>query len=259
MIREGSIIAQRPYPSPTKNVELSEITYCSQGLKVKGLLAIPKQVTKDGLLYLRGGIQRVGMVRPARICQFAQQGFIVFAPYYRGNRGGEGRDTFGGDDRYDAVNGAEVLKQFSENLFVTGFSRGGIMTLWTLVLRKDIVAAATWAGTVDMFATYEERVDLRRMLKRVVGGTPKRVPEAYAKRNPLNYVEAITTPLLIIHGARDVHVHIAQAYMLRDALKAHHKDYETWFYKDYPHAFPAAENRQMVRDLSSWLKKHKVH
>ena len=52
------------------------------------------------------------MVRPARIAQFAQQGFIVFAPYYRGNRGGEGRDEFAGEDRFDAVYGVDVLKQF---------------------------------------------------------------------------------------------------------------------------------------------------
>ena len=32
-------------------------------------------------------MQSIGMVRPSRIAQFAAQGFIVFAPYYRGNRG----------------------------------------------------------------------------------------------------------------------------------------------------------------------------
>ncbi|MFP3361840.1 S9 family peptidase, partial [Planococcus sp. SIMBA_143] len=64
----------------------------------------------DAFLYLRGGIKGVGMVRPARIAQFASHGFIVFAPYYRGNLGGEGNEDFAGDDREDALSGVELLK-----------------------------------------------------------------------------------------------------------------------------------------------------
>ena len=60
-------------------------------------------------------MQHVGMVRPSRIAQFASQGFVVFAPYYRGNRGGEGRDEFAGADRLDAVNAVDVLKQSPKN------------------------------------------------------------------------------------------------------------------------------------------------
>ncbi|HEX5565320.1 MAG TPA: S9 family peptidase, partial [Sporosarcina sp.] len=108
----GSIFHRRDYPSPNPNIRLEEITYWSDGLKVKGLLAEPVNGGNyEGIVYLRGGIQHVGMVRPARIAQFAAQGFVVFAPYYRGNRGGEGRDEFAGDDRQDAVNAVEVLKQ----------------------------------------------------------------------------------------------------------------------------------------------------
>lgn len=136
------------------------------------MLAEPKaEGTYDGFLYLRGGMQSIGMVRPARVAQFAAQGFIVFAPYYRGNRGGEGRDEFAGQDRYDAVHGVDVLKQFcNDNIHVFGFSRGGIMALWTAILRKDITSVVTWAGVSDATATYWERTDMRRMMKRVIEG-----------------------------------------------------------------------------------------
>ena len=76
---DGDIIKRKEYPSPNPHVRLEEVTYWSDGLQVKGLLATPTAEGRyDGLLYLRGGIQHVGMVRPARIAQFASHGLVVF-------------------------------------------------------------------------------------------------------------------------------------------------------------------------------------
>ena len=154
---------KKPYPSPNPHVRLTEIVYWSEGLRVKGMLAEPKEPGNySGILYLRGGIQSIGMVRPARIAQFAAQGFVVFAPYYRGNRGGEGRDEFAGADRWDAVHAVDVLKHYSnENVHLLAFSRGGIMALWTAILRPDITSVVTWAGVTDTVLTYKERPDMR--------------------------------------------------------------------------------------------------
>ena len=100
MKANGTIEKIRIYPSPNPHIVLREITYWSCGLRVKGMLASPKEVgSYEGILYCRGGMQSIGMVRPARIAQIASEGFIVFAPYYRGNRGGEGKDEFAGEDR----------------------------------------------------------------------------------------------------------------------------------------------------------------
>ena len=51
------------------------------------------------------------MVRPGRIVQFASQGFVVFAPYYRGNQGGEGNEDFAGEDREDAFSAFRLLRE----------------------------------------------------------------------------------------------------------------------------------------------------
>ena len=256
MIINGEIVEKRAYPSPNPTIRLTEITYLSQGLRVKGLLAEPKaQGTYDGFLYLRGGMQNVGMVRPARITQFAAQGFIVFAPYYRGNRGGEGRDEFAGEDRFDAIHGARVLKQFcNARIHVFGFSRGGIMALWTAILRNDITSVVTWAGVSDATATYWDRTDMRRMMKRVIGGTPNRVPEAYDARTPLFEVEQMTAPVLIIHGLRDENVAIEHARQLEFYLEEDKKSVETWYYENLTHFFPPEVNRQVVRKLCNWMK-----
>lgn len=252
----GTIFVSRRYPSPNPNVCLMEITYWSEGLRVKGLLAQPvKEGEYDGLLYLRGGIQHVGMVRPARVAQFAAQGFVVFAPYYRGNRGGEGRDEFGGADRMDAVNGVDVLRQFcGKRVHLFAFSRGGLMALWTAILRDDITSLVTWAGVSDVSAAYDERLDMRRMMKRVYGGTPTKVPAVYKARTPLYDVEHIHAPVLIIHGLKDQNVPITHAKKLEDALKHNGKVVESWSYESFTHFFPPAINRQVVEKLCGWMR-----
>ena len=255
----GEISSMRAFPSPNPQVRLDEITYWSQGLRVKGLLARPKvQGDYEALLYLRGGLQSIGMVRPARIAQFAMQGFVVFAPYYRGNRGGEGKDEFAGADRFDAISGIDVLKQFIdvEKVHLFGFSRGGLMAVWTAILRDDVKSLVTWAGVSNAAATYWERVDMRRGLKRIVGGTPKKVPENYDDRTPLYDVAEITAPVLIIHGTEDQNVDIEHAYQLELYLKDEGKQVETWYSVGLKHHYPPKLNRKTVHELCEWMKKH---
>jgi len=259
MCDNGKIESVRKYPSPNPNVRLDEITYWSCGLRIKGLLARPTKNIENAqaLLYLRGGLQTIGMVRPARIAQFAQQGFIVFAPYYRGNRGGEGRDEFAGADRFDAVYGVDVLKQFIDckKVHVYGFSRGGLMAIWTAILRDDIASVVTWAGVSDTAATYWERVDMRRGLRRIIGGTPNKVPERYEDRTPLYDVDEMDAPVLIIHGTSDQNVDIEHAYQLEFCLQDAGKRVETWYSFGLKHHYPPKLNRETVRALCEWMKK----
>ena len=84
------------------------------------------------------------------IVQFAAEGFIVFAPFYRGNQGGEGDEDFAGDDRYDAISGFTLLANHprvkKESIHIFGFSRGGIMALWTAI---ECPTAPQWLPGVE--------------------------------------------------------------------------------------------------------------
>lgn len=256
----NTVIHKQRFPSPHPEIELSIITYLSNGLKVKGLLAEPKNnEIYDGFLYLRGGIKNVGKVRPARIVQFASEGFIVFAPFYRGNQGGEGNEDFAGTDREDAFAAFQLLSSIErvKKIHIFGFSRGGVMALLTAIRFPEAASVVTWGGVSDMFLTYEERNDLRRMMKRVIGGTPKKFPEQYHFRTPLYYLEQMEPPILIVHGRKDQNVSVEHAYRLEKRLKALGKKVESWYFNEYTHYFPPAINRQIVRDLTSWMKRQR--
>ena len=258
-INNGKILEHTRFSSPNPNVELTVITYLSNGLRVKGMLAAPiGDESMDGFLYLRGGIKNVGKVRPARIAQFAAEGFIVFAPYYRGNQGGEGNEDFAGEDRADAYAAFLLLKSLSRvrDIHIFGFSRGGVMALLTGIQFPDAVSVVTWGGVSDMTLTYEERKDLRRMMKRVIGGTPVKFPERYHKRTPLYEMERLAAPVLIIHGVKDHNVSVEHAYRLEKRLRMLDKPVECWYFDEFTHYFPPTVNRKVVADLSKWMKNH---
>jgi dipeptidyl aminopeptidase/acylaminoacyl peptidase len=258
-MKNGTIMKKTLFPSPNPHVEMYEITYLSSGLRVKGLLAEPVLKGEyDGFLYLRGGIKGVGMVRPARIAQFASHGFVVFAPFYRGNLGGEGNEDFAGDDREDAISGMDLLRNhpnvIQDRIHVFGFSRGGVMALMAGVECRDVTSVVTWGGVSDMFLTYDERKDLRRMMKRVIGGSPNKVPERYVWRTPLYTLEGLEAPVLIIHGEKDQNVSVEHAYRLEKRLKELGKRVSSHYFKEYTHYFPPRKNQQIVSLLCSWMK-----
>lgn len=258
-MKDGTIIHKQRFPSPNPAIDLFLITYVSKGLKVKGFLAEPKADEHyDGFLYLRGGIKNVGKVRIGRIIQFASEGFVVMAPFYRGNQGGDGNEDFGGDDRYDAIEAIRVLEQHDKvklnRIHVFGFSRGGIMALLTGIHERAICSVVTWGGVSDLTLTYVERNDLRKMMKRVIGGTPTKFPERYRWRTPLYELERLEAPVLIIHGEQDKNVSVDHAYRLERRLKELGKEVESWYFPDFTHYFPPAENRNTVKRLTEWMK-----
>lgn len=256
---DGQIISKQRIPSPHSKIKLFLVTYYSERLKVKGYLAEPqwgKQL--PGFLYLRGGIKNIGMVRIPRIIQFASEGFIVFAPFYRGNRGGEGREDFAGSDRNDAFNGFKLLTSHprvnEQDVHLFGFSRGSAMALFTgMEYSSEVRSIVCWGGVSDMFLTYEERVDLRKMLKRVIG-TPSKYSDQYRWRTPLEDLDKLFAPVLIIHGAKDQHVTVEHANRLEKGLKEVGKNVESWIYEDFDHFFPPRIDRKVVSKMCEWMK-----
>lgn len=257
MSKDGTILSKWKFPSANPKIELSIVTYLVQGLKVKGLLAEPVGTEGyDGFLYLRGGIKNVGKVRPSRITQFATEGFIVFAPFYRGNQGGEGNEDFAGEDRHDAFAAYELLKYHPrvKKIHIFGFSRGGIMALQTGIHCSDAASVVTWGGVSDMSLTYFERDDLRKMMKRVIGGTPHKYPDRYQDRTPLFELDKLQASLLIIHGEKDQNVSVLHAYLLEKRMKELNKSVTCWYFPKYTHYFPPLINRRVVSDLANWMK-----
>ncbi|BFH17601.1 prolyl oligopeptidase family serine peptidase [Paenibacillus melissococcoides] len=210
------------------------------------------------LLYCRGGMGKFGRVRTHWLEQFSSHGYIVFAPCYRGNEGGEGRDEFGGADTEDVRAAWRMLAQLpfvdARRISIMGFSRGAINAARTAASAPGIHRLILWSGVSDLAQTYEERVDLRRMLKRVLGGTPARQEAAFRLRSPLHLAERIGCPVLLIHGTEDEQVPYAHAIRMRDRLASLGKESTLHAYAGEGHLFPPGKHREAVERMFRWIE-----
>lgn len=211
------------------------------------------------LVLCRGGLGKVGAVRPHWVDAFAARGFVVFAPCYRGNEGGEGRDEFGGADREDVAAALRLVRALPwadpGPAAIAGFSRGAINAARAAVDMPDAVRRLVlWSGVADLARTYEERVDLRRMLKRLLGGTPARQPEAYQERSPLHLADRLRCPALIAHGGRDELVDAGHGLSMHERLTALGIPVELVYREEFGHHFPYGAHEALLDRMAAWLK-----
>lgn len=114
-------------------------------------------------------------------------------------------------------------------------------------------------GPVDLYEQIEFYRSLGRdeavdFYHRTIGHT-KDERDLLEKHSPINYIENIDDPIFIIHGVKDPRVSIAQARMLRSALKKHKKPFEWLVKTDEGHGFRKEENRiEEFNRIESFIK-----
>jgi dipeptidyl aminopeptidase/acylaminoacyl peptidase len=166
-----------------------------------------------------------------RVQFLLSRGYSVLQVNYRGSTG-RGRefvqelyDDWGGAEQGDVATGAEhVLDEYDwldeDRVAVYGGSYGGYSANWQMVQYPDLYdAGVTWVGVSDLFDMYENTMPHFRtelMVKNL--GEPDENEDIYRERSPVNYVENVDAPFLIVHGVNDPRVPVSQARILRDAL-----------------------------------------
>jgi dipeptidyl aminopeptidase/acylaminoacyl peptidase len=154
----------------------------------------------------------------------------------------------------DVAAGIEYLRDLktvdADRIGVVGFSFGGMITLQSIIHRPDLFAASVvFSAPANAVTMYKDQPALRRVITLLMGGTPEQKPEAYAAASPVNSVERMRAPLLILHGDADEVVPVGQSLELAEALKLKQKRYELVTYAGDNHAprnsFPDAIQHAM--------------
>lgn len=193
---------------------------------------------------------------------FCNSGYVVLAPNVRGSTGygrafrEANRRDWGGKDLEDLVKGADWLEAEriadGARIAVYGASYGGYMTLMALTQAPHRWAAGcSLVGVVSLETMYRTtREDLREMLEAQMG-SPDRDARLLRERSPLQYVDRIDAPLLVLQGKNDPRVPLSEARQLVEALREAGKAFSFYVYEDEGHGFRRAENRQdaLVRAL----------
>lgn len=176
------------------------------------------------------------------LCQYlAQQGYVILTPDYRGSSG-YSRDWSTGvhmgvgvNDTADVASGADYLKTLTyvdpDRIGVFGLSYGGFLTLQAMTVDPTLWrAGVNVAGVVD-WATYGAGYTTPRL------GTPVQNPDIYNISAPIQHMDKLVRPLLVLHGTNDRNVSFADSLRLFDVLIKLGKSFESQIYPGEIHFF----------------------
>ena len=141
-------------------------------------------------------------------------GYVVIAPNYRGSTGygkefeEKNRFDMGGGDLRDVVAAAEYLVSSGyaapQCVGIMGGSYGGYMTMLALGKTPEVWAAGVaMVPFVNWFTEIENEDPILRQWDLATMGDPVTNRALYEERSPINSIDAIRAPVLILAGAND--------------------------------------------------------
>ncbi len=182
------------------------------------------------------------------------RGFAVLDVNYSGSSGyGRAyRDRLRGEwgvlDVADCVAGAQALAEQGRvdghRLAIRGGSAGGYTTLRALTTSDVFAAGCSRYGIGDLAALASDTHKFEaRYLDGLVGPWPE-AADVYADRSPINHVDALNCPMLILQGAEDAVVPPNQAETMASAIAAKGLDVELIVFEGEGHGFRKAATIQ---------------
>jgi len=198
---------------------------------------------------------------------FVDNGYAVFEPNVRGSSG-YGTRYMNLDDvekRMDSVadldRGAAWLAARddvdADRIVAYGGSYGGFMVLAALTEYPDRWAAGVDVVGIANFVTFLENTgEWRREHREAEYGSLDEDREFLESISPINNVERIAAPLLVLHGANDPRVPVGEAEQIAEEA-AEHVPVEKLVFEDEGHGFSKLENRiTAYRRVVDFLDEH---
>jgi dipeptidyl aminopeptidase/acylaminoacyl peptidase len=248
-----------------ENSEVERITYLSDGLKIKGYLAYPKNIKEKQfpcIIWNRGGYKNKGAIDQftarGMFGQIASWGYVVLASQYRGSPGSEGEEDLGGEDVNDILNIIDIAKEIpfadKNNLGIEGWSRGGLMTYLTLFKKKDFKCVVI-IGAISNIKEYAEKDTETKKLYEEIFSTAK-YNEEIDKRTIINHTEKLPDiPYLLMHGGKDETVPVKQTLKVAEKFTENSRTYKLVIFENGDH-FLKNHRDESDRIRKEWFDKY---
>ena len=258
-------------------VRFENIMYRSGDILVPGHVFSPKNPVAGkrypAIVLVHGGFhETLDYWQFPMIAELVERGYVVIFPEYRGSRG-FGADFY--DNDYGVTDTADVLAAADyiaarptidpERMAIVGESRGGMVTLLAIEhAPKRFKVAVDIVGLTDFLAYMAYKPDYRRRevartSSSFGGELPDKNLPAYMAVSPINAVDKIETPLLVMASTGDkiapLSLHTGR---LLDALKARNKVFESKIYDMAPGGHimmhgDTPERRDAMARLLAWV------
>ncbi len=265
---EWEQVGREPSIGPLAADPTLERVVARDGLPFTGWLFQPPAgvETIGAMLFLHGGPE--GQGRPGYNEFFPallQAGICVFLPNVRGS-GGFGRTFMHADDRerrFAAIDDvADAARFLIDNghapvgrVACCGWSYGGYLTQAALAFHPDEFAAGiSICGMSDLNTWYRNTEPWIAAAAYPKYGHPISDRELLEQLSPLPRVQAMTAPLLLVHGLNDTNVPPSESLQMCEALRALGRRAELVLFDDDGHAIDKRENRAvLLKAMTAWL------
>lgn len=229
------------------------------GLEIPAFLTVP-----DGegpfpvIVDIHGGpeAQRRPSFTPLRQ-YFLNNGYAMFEPNVRGSSGygGEYMNLDNVEKRMDSVADIKAGVEWLGNrpaidgdrIVAYGGSYGGFMVLAALTEYPELWAAGVDIVGIANFVTFLENTGEWRREHREAEYGSLDDKEFLADISPINNIEDIRAPLLVLHGANDPRVPVGEAEQIVEEA-SNHVPTEKLIFEDEGHGFRKLENRKIAYD-----------
>lgn len=248
------------YPSKDGKWEISAYVYVPYNAERNGQNA--------AIVYIHGGPASQTVNSFSRNIQYlVNQGYFVIAPNYRGSTGygkafmDANLFDMGGGDLADVVSAAEWIKKTGyideKKVAVMGGSYGGYLTMMAVTKAPDLWAAGVpIVPFVNWFTEVENEDPLLREYDLATMGDPMKDKQRYMDRSPINFVDQIKAPLLILAGGHDPRCPHTEAEQVASAIKKRNGVVELKVYENEGHGFAKVENQiDAYSRVADFLKK----
>jgi dipeptidyl aminopeptidase/acylaminoacyl peptidase len=207
------------------------------------------------IVYVHGGPQAQFMNSFNPAVQFlVNQGYFVIAPNYRGSTGygkefmDANRFDMGGGDLQDVLAASAWIAKTayvdSKKLVIMGGSYGGYMTMMALTKSPE-----TWAAGVaivpfvNWFTEVQQEDPLLQQYDLATMGDPEKSKSLWQERSPINFIDHVKAPLLLLAGGNDPRCPKEEAQQVADAIKKNGGKVEFKIYDNEGHGFARIENQ----------------
>ena len=242
---------------------------------ISAFLYVPYNMARNGknaaVVYIHGGPTSQTMNSFNRFIQFAtNQGYMVLAPNYRGSTG-YGKEfqqanlfDMGGGDLQDILAGVDWIKQTGhldpKKIAVMGGSYGGYLSMMAVTKAPEVWAAGVpivpfvnWSTEIENEDPVLRESDLATM------GDPVKNKALYEDRSPINFVDQIKAPLLLLAGGHDPRCPKSEAQQVVDAIKKQGGTVDFKIFENEGHGFARVENQiDAYQRVANFLLAHVV-
>ncbi len=246
---------------PSSMVTPSLVHYPSRDGKftISAWAYVPNNIVRNqkypAIVYIHGGPASQSMDSFNRFVQYMNnQGYLVIAPNYRGGTGygrefqeGNRRDA-GGQELNDVLGAADFIQRTGfvdpAKLIVMGGSYGGYLTMMAVTRHPEMWAAGVpIVPFVNWFTEFENEDPQLQEYDRLFMGDPVKDKALWHDRSPINFIDKVKAPLLILAGGNDPRCPKSESEQVAAAIKKHGGTAILKIYENEGHGFARVENQ----------------